>query len=410
MRISLLLDREPFGRIVSETLRDYWGARTGKAHHVEWHNHNPGARYFQRHSLQAWPGNIYLNFFAVSFAPEQAFAPLRQEYMRSVSLWRRWPQKFYVDVALSPRGRNRFSQCALAVWPGVYDAHDCVILGGNRRLRLLQPARRTTTVVLKKGFSCHHINEDVRLRLEAGPAFDCAPRIVGHSLAQGWYEEELVEGTPVNRLAPALSQMAIKAGHELLATQLVCPSLREQPVGTHVESIRLRIETVLGSVVESADGKGRVGALSEALRLIVAGLTGAGTTVATAATHGDLQPANLLWDGARVRIIDWENARHRLASYDMLFHAVGMTTRDDWSQVFIELLATPAAKLPAYRLDWPGLDWSVQGRKLTLAFFLLEELATVLEDDFEPIYFQPGQAFWPRLREFEKALRALRQS
>lgn len=409
MRTSLLLAREPFGRILCDTLAAYWLARTGKEYHVEWQDNNPGPQFSQHRSMQVWFGNIYLNFFAVSYAPDEAFAPLRQEYIRSVNWWRRWPQRAYVNYAMSSAGRQRLAQAAIAVWPGVHDAHDCIILGGNRRLRLLQPTRRTTTVVLKRGFPREYLTVDVQTRLAAGAELSCAPRIGRHSIEDGWYEEEWVAGVPVNRLAPHLSRAAVETAHLLLATQLVRPSLRVDSARDYLESVNRRLAVSL-QILRGADIElsRKVQALHEGLigELRRAGVEG-GTTLLTAITHGDFQSANLLWDGATVRLIDWENCRRRPAHFDMLSHAVGMTTRVDWARSFAALLVAPPAQLPAYRREWPGMEWNGACRKVNLGLFLVEQLATALEEDCERVFFESGRAFHPRLPQFYASLREL---
>lgn len=408
MRTSLLLAREPFGRIACETLARYWRARTGREHHVGWHERNPGPLYFQRRSLQAWFGNIYLNFFAVSYAPDAAFEPLRHEYIRSVSRWRRWPQRAYVNYAMSQAGRARLAQVVISTWPGGPEAHDCIIVGGNRRLRLLQPARRTTTVLLKSGFAQGYLKEDVRVRLAMGDALGCAPRICQSAMEAGWYEEEWVSGVPVNRLDPDHALSAVDGAHRLLAKQLVGPTLREESAADYLEQVVQRIASVR-TVLHKRDAnlEREVGDLQETL---LAGLKACGATsrgLMIAATHGDLQPANLLWDGTGVRVIDWENCRRRISGYDALFNAVGMTTLTHWSREFIRLLHAPEASLPTYLREWPGVDWSGSARRVTLTLFLLEQLATVLEEDCEPVFFQPGKAFRHRLPEFLASAKAL---
>ena len=62
MRTSLLLQREPFGRILEETLERYWSSRGGARYAVTWYPRNPGEGVITKDGSQAWFGNIYFNY------------------------------------------------------------------------------------------------------------------------------------------------------------------------------------------------------------------------------------------------------------------------------------------------------------------------------------------------------------
>jgi hypothetical protein len=406
MRISLLMRREPFGRIAAETLTEYWRARTGKFHTVEWHQSNPRLMKLRRQGMQGWFGNIYLNFFAVHYVPDEAFLPLRNEYIRSLSWWRRWPQRSYVKMALSTKYRESLAQVALGVWPGVADAYDCIILGGNRRLRLLHPARRATTVVLKRGFAPSYLVEDARLRHELGARLSCAPRIQTVSLEQNWYSEELIDGIPANRLEGSIHERALEEGMQSISKQLIAHTIVETDAQAYVEEVTNRLRPHLNVLIERNRPLAKeVTELHECITNEIWRCVAPTTKVLTAMTHGDFQPANLLWNGEKVYVIDWECAARRLAIYDILFSEVGVRTRPDWSQSLLAPHRFARVSLLENLCASLGLQWSPNEQRVLLRLFLCELLASILADEVEPVFSQIGLTLGQQLQELRRAIK-----
>src|SRR6266404_3505895 len=102
MRISLLLQREPFGNILEKTLAAFLYSRTGNCHAVSWYGRKTDLKTLRRCGRQPWLGNVYLNaIFAPDVAPS-TLAPVCREFSHSETWWKRPAQRAYVALSAQP--------------------------------------------------------------------------------------------------------------------------------------------------------------------------------------------------------------------------------------------------------------------------------------------------------------------
>lgn len=381
MRTSLLIEREPFGEILAATLRTHWNHRHGAGHEVRWFPGRPGRDRREDGGAQIWSGNIHLNFFAAAGTPPEHFEVLRREYGRSMQPARRLVQAAYVWLACREPLRSRLAQVAFSVRPGVPEAGETVVLGGNRRLRLLHPRRGTSTVVLKRGFAAHYLDDEVVLRTEHAPA--CAPRLVHTMPAQGWYEEEYRPGTPVNRLPPREALGIEREAHEALAEQVIAKTLRSDDATTWVDRL-LEDVAAFGSVLDRVGQRQNLEETLVVARRAVAKLVAPGGQIPTAMTHGDFQPANVLATSSGAMIIDWESAARRFSGYDALVYACGARGPEPLVLRVRHLLDSGEMPSLSEGSPWPGVEEGRSALRMGLLFFLLEELLFMLREEAEP--------------------------
>jgi hypothetical protein len=123
-----------------------------------------------------------------------------------------------------------------------------------------------------------------------------------------------------------------------------------------------------------AQWRDRLGTVAYALGRI--GHTGsAARPVATAQTHGDLQPGNVLAGDGRVWIIDWEYTARRQSGFDALTYSLGSRFPGGLARRALSAVVDGGPGEADLLNDWPGLSWETRaGRCRTLAIFLLEEL------------------------------------
>ncbi len=394
MRISILLKREPFARIFAETLSRYWSNRYGCEHRVAWGRGGSGQR---------WWGNSYLNFFAAAGTPPETFEALRREYSRSRSTLRRPAQKMYVSAATTFPSLRWFSNVSFAVSPSVLDAGRMLVLGGNHRLRLLEPANRTSTVILKSGLGPQHIAGEIEMRTALSP--ECAPKMLEANRREEWFTEAYVPGTPINRLPGDEETYWGELASALLLRQVIVPSLEVVPIEFWRDNLLDRFRRLLESC--SCPTGPALFELARAISEDAAALCPS-RRLPCSWTHGDFQPANIITTGQRLWVIDWEGAAWRFSGYDFFQLAVGARRADgQWPHRVKKLMAENFA--PMSKFLGPLLQAAGEAKVPTgwVLAYLLEEMLYKAADCAEPVYFQPGDCWGQLLDECRKIREAV---
>lgn len=405
MRISLLLEREPFGEILVRTLERFLPNVTGRPHEVTWYPRNPGVRTLVRRGQQPWLCNTYLNAIFAPDVEPQTLAPVLQEFSRSTVWWRRAAQRAYVGLAVSSHTAPVLAQAAVGIAPGVPDAEQRLIVGGNHKIRLLDRPRGVAYGLLKHGWDGRVMAREIRARLIAEAAGVPVPGVVSVADDRTWFAEAYVSGTPVNRLADRrLAAGAVREAWQSVAA-LHRRTRRDVTVGRYAAWLRTRIEQRLRAARGlDADVVARCRECVEAAARRLA--RHGDERIATALAHGDLQPANVIWDGRRVWVIDWEYAARRQAGYDALVYDLAARFPEGLTDRLRRFVATGAITLEPVPEEWRHAD----GRQRAAALFVVEELALRLDD----WSLRPGAGVDPALslvtREASDWLRADRMA
>ncbi|MEQ9320465.1 MAG: phosphotransferase [Polyangiaceae bacterium] len=193
-----------------------------------------------------------------------------------------------------------------------------VILPGNRRVRLFDFGRGTSRVHIKRGFDRGAIEAEVAVR--GGGAVGPFVPITRHASDDAWFEEAIFDGYSLARCPPwfagrRVAREAVKALEDWaeVGDALCAKDAAAELVGA------------IASMVEAMPHLAglRVVATSERLAERVS----SSVVVERSASHGDLQPGNVLVDrkGARVVLTDWEFHGQRIAHYDRL--VLGLAAR-----------------------------------------------------------------------------------
>lgn len=399
MRISLLLQREPFGPVLEQTLARFWSQQHGQPYVVQWRMGRAGAA-----AGQTWLANIYLNAIFTPDADCASFDPIRREFARSTVWWKRPAQRAYTALALSGAAAGRLAQARLAVTPAVPDARSKLVVAGNRKFRLLDRGAGVAFSMHKAGFRPETMLREISARQVAAAAGVPAPRLLEVAADRSWYCEQYISATPVNRLAQPAQARA--------ATAQVVGGLQRLLAATAQQEAASAYATGLCAGIERQAAATRL--LSAAQRAAVSGLAAALLarvetpieTITLAASHGDFQPANILADGARVWLIDWEYSALRQAGYDALVLALGSRFPQGLASrlhSFVER-GWPQDALVAPD-GWPGLRLAARAaRRQHAALFALEELALRLDEAGEPLLTCPDPGLSVLLAEVARWL------
>ena len=391
MRISLLLQREPFGSILEETLAAFLESRTKQPHTVCWYPGRPDLGAMRRRGQQPWLCNIYLNVIFVPEAEPQIFDPVRREFARSVVWWRRPVQQAYVALATSRPGARWLAQAGVGISPPLPGAGQLLIVAGNHKIRLLDHAAGVAYGILKSGFLPHFMQREIEARRQAEELGLPVPPLEAVAEDGAWFRERYVSGTPINRLADeAVAGRAVADAARGLR-RLLEQTRREESLEDYAEGLRVRIQQLMRAnhLLSDAEKRSLLRSTDTILQRIGGLRPVIGDRITTALTHGDFQPANILVNQDGVWLIDWEYSGRRQVGYDALTYALrsrfpaGLARR-------LQAFVVDGFEDPAWD-RWPGVVWNdVARRRLSAMVFVLEELNLQLEENTNPLFVRLG--------------------
>ena len=402
--MSLLLDREPFGEILTETLTPFWSRLHGQPMQVDWLWNPPRRQLSGNGDDFRWLGNVYLNAIFPAGINSQALEPIRREFSRSVVAWRRPWQQAYVALALAPRSARWFTHAVLRVAPVVESFRQQVIVPGNNKIRILDRQADSVYGIQKAGFSRDRFIAEIEAREQAESLGIPVPQIVESDLAAGWFREQYVVGTPLNRLASqqkvtSITQRAAGSLQRLAEETREKTTLRayvaalQTSIGRHLDAV-LTLENLTraqhGTLSQESIYSRAAAATDQLARQVLDG-SSAAATIDTVQTHGDYQPANILVDEDEFWIIDWEYAARRQALYDTLvFHCQsrhGQRSADRGIAMRLREFVNYGGNRLAIAENWLPVDAEIADRSLRrrhVGLFLLEELDLRLAENANP--------------------------
>ncbi len=373
MRVSLLLQREPFAEILEKTLVDFFESQSGEPCQVVWREGGG-----TKNGKQSWLCNPYLNIIFRPDIREEPLLPAIYEFSRSAKPWRTPLNKLYVALATNRFSSRFFANAVVDIEPPVAHSEQMVIIGGNHHIRLLDYHQRHCSVISKHGFDLDLMLNDIAVRSEFTKLL--APRILEHCPSGKWYREELILGTPINRLKDQ------RQARDALAQ--IMPSLfdlyettrreddADQYIGkveSHIVQLMERNHLLSGSQREF---------LGNAVPQLVAFAQKGSSCISTVQAHGDFQPANILVGDGGPWLIDWEYTMRRQLDYDALVFVLYSRRSAGFAIRFKNALkgTIDRSLLPP---EWPLLkSCGPEDRVRLLALFLMEELELrLIEND-----------------------------
>ena len=301
MRLSLLLEREPFGDILEDTMGDYWGHRLNSPVKITWKGDEDDGT--------LWRGNVYMNFFCVKDVDPACFEIIKREFSHSRSVWRTGLQAAYVKAAIQPPFRNWLSQVQFSVSEDIPHANEQLLVGGNRRIRIIHPSAGKSMVIHKKGFSKTGFEREIAAR--SGPAACVAPRFLGLEANGTAFAEEYFIGTPANRFSTGREEIVRSEARVRLISEVHRPTLRSTSLSDYLDKLNKEISAVSEGMEEST-------------RRITDWIieTAGDCEIGLVFSHGDFQDANILVEGDINSIEDLTlNKLHYLSQASIHLHS-----------------------------------------------------------------------------------------
>lgn len=389
MRISLLLEREPFPSILERTLGNFWQSQHGQEFTVQW---NPAT---VDDNCSRWLCNHYLNAIFPPEIDRTALEPIRREFSRSTVAWRRPLQRAYVNMALSNSMAGWFKHAELAVSPRLDEHADQLIVAGNHKIRLLNHREKRVTAIAKVGADPSFLENEISTRETARSHGVKVPALHESHAADGWFVEEYIIGTPINRLP---LDEASKHSEESFRQLIVLNEATRQSekLTDYVDLLAHRIETRLYQVACISDEqRSQIKGIAEKQTLRTLEHAADCAEINTAITHGDFQRANILAVDGETYIIDWESAGRRQMFYDT--QVIRLSTR-----ICTQGLAL---RMQEYFKEPPAnvLEPQVfEDEQCYFDVFMLEELERHLHENSHAEFHRPGDGLTQFLVEAEQ--------
>lgn len=386
MRISLLLEREPIGAILEQTLATYWATQYGHTYRVHWQMGQ--CQPHRQEESQEWLVNSYLNAIFTPKLNAAAFDPIRREFTRSMVWWKRPLQRGYVTLATNRITAKTFAQARLYVSPRLAEADSTLIVAGNHKLRLLNHHQQSVTNLLKIGFGKHFMQREIAVRQMANQCGVPVPQLYDVDDAGGWYTEAYLSGTPINRLAdPRTVAHAVQSAVQALQP-LYGATKQQGSLAMYLNTLISALQAQLAAHHLLPPATKAV--LQKSCRALACQAQESAQEkeqmIDTVVTHGDFQPANILVNRDGVWLIDWEYTARRQYSYDMLVFALAARAPHGLAERLQQFVKSgwPTNALFALPDKLAQHLASRQARRCYSVLFLLENLLLALEETSQP--------------------------
>jgi aminoglycoside phosphotransferase len=383
MRISYLRQREPIDQIVESTLSRFWTSRFGEECVARWQPDKSRSA-----DTNTWICNAWLNVIFPWYVHHDAFEPIYREYSRSTVAWRRPFQKLYVQLATTHTFARWLGHGTMSVNRVLPDQEDTIVVPGNSKLRVLVRNQDRCYGLLKEGFPADRFVHELDTRTAAANVGVHVPQLLERHDDQGWFCEQYVAATPVNRLSDDQAQQfaVVEAAQNLRL--LVDATAETTSLAAYVEDCVSQAQTQLESnpLIDDETKQQLRGQLAELQQRV---LLDAPDELPTALAHGDFQPANILVNSSGVWIIDWEYAQRRQVGFDAVTYISGSRSPAGLATRLLTLARGPAAKQNTIvaALGLPSQEWySAGSRTRVLNLFLIEELCFHLHENNNPLF------------------------
>jgi aminoglycoside phosphotransferase len=305
VKAAELIQKEPFPELFTATLSDLLAARFGGEWKVTWREVN------WRMREQPWLVNLHINAVFCQGVSKRALENVRREFATSVVWWKRPLQRLYFWLATSAIPRTG-AQAILEIEPSIPNATECLIIPGTHKIRMLEAGAGISYCYLKRGSSLGHFQDEVKARTFAASKSVPVPRIL-QTLSESCIAEEMVVGTPLNRLTSNAEQtMGLRLALDALEP-LYEGSAKKVNVKVYAAELVDQIDAI-ANVSKSICATGA----SDLARELCDRIIKINREIELVRCHGDFQAGNILYDCGRVWLIDWEYSCDRQRNYDLL--------------------------------------------------------------------------------------------
>ena len=345
--------------------------------------------------------NPLVNSIFSNGANHNIFNSINGEYVTNpMRPWRSKFQRLYLYLSQHKITAPILSNYRIIISPPLKDPKSKLIIGGNNKIRLIDLVENRVYVILKNGFDKKYIDKELYVR-ENFKYLDI-PKLINNENNVFWYSEEYISGISPNRLDPtnsinALNKVVYSIHEMLIETKckqfLVEYSLKlEERVVCSLEHIRFLDQSFKIYIIEF------VNKLLKELNIY------SDSSITLAYCHGDFHQGNILCDGDKNWILDWENSGQKQIGYDLFILLLDSRISEGFYLRFSKLLNNEFDSFQTNSINiWPELNWkNKESKKISLLLFLLEEIDFYITENTNPLFFNNSKKIIERFNELEK--------
>ncbi len=374
MKISLLIQREPFDKIFEDTLASFLSEQYNARYKVKWHH---GKQEIEHKNNQIWYCNPLINSIFIKGASSHIFDSIIGEYVfNPIKPWKNFFQKTFFNLSTSKYFAKSFAKNFVEISPSINNAKNILIIGGNNKIRLIDYKNKLVYVILKSGFNKKFIEREILIREKYKYMPIPKYQIVNHE--KNWYSEEYICGTGVDRISKQLRKTAL---NEVIffMNKMIKDSIVELPLSKYLNEITLRIKNNLKNISFSNPYTSKE--ITSIINQLSGSLYNSNKKILLCQSHGDFQEGNIIFDGEKNWILDWEYSRTRQVCYDLLVLLLKPRGIDNYNYQFSKLKNSIISDDQKWIIDnWHKKD-SIIIDDSSLLLFLIEELDFFIEQN-----------------------------
>jgi len=404
MKISVLLEREPFDKIFEKTFSSFLKSFTNNPHMVKWHTKKYKSK--NNASIQQWYCNPLINSIFTKGVNPSVFDSIIGEYSDNpLKPWRSSIQKLYLYLSQNQITSPLMSKYVIEVSPPIEDAKNKLIVGGNTKIRLIDITNRKVYVILKNGFDKKYLEKEIYIRTNF--IYLPIPRIHTYGNNDLWYCEEYISGVSPNRMEGNQGRKILLEVVQYLH-KMLNETKQSIPLSEYVVSLQERINENIEQI-SYIDANIKRG-IKNITSTLAAHLQKYSNHVITVAyCHGDFHQGNILTNGKDHWILDWENSGQKQIGYDLFILLLESRIESGFSNRFLKLLNNQLNSDQQQMIsNWPEIEWDTRSLKeRDLILFLLEELDFYVNENSNILFKKNPKALSARINCFKEIFDSL---
>ena len=395
MKLDQLLAREDFLNIFADTISNYLEIQEGWVGEISWSS-------TPKEGLLNLLVNKKLNLIFPDSCSTEDLRNLASEYSYNKNFLKRLLQSIYVSYSVSRPLRNLVSRGYIQISPMPKFFLNFCILPGNHFIRIIDLSLQQCVVLFKKGHSIDYLEKIVSIRKKF-PDIP-GPMLLESNVSEGWFIEERVFGTPINRLSSQDKYRSTMSAAKKFMLRMYKNTEENFSTSTWLGLKEAEFYKAISSLPDCYENDTSLLAsqlfsvLIEELR----SLSHKDFFIETVWTHGDFQEANILVphsdDDQSVYLIDWEYSARRSRYYDVL--VLGLNSRSPKGLAErITLFVNNISFSQEILETWDIKEIFPPELRILTFTFLIEDFLFRLEDTTIPKLKEPSQGFLDFLNE-----------